>query len=133
MKSIDLLGNRTPSLASKRLVAIIVVVGLILFTYLQMTKFSSLADVRRTVIFMGSGGLDESTAGQTLSGRYKVSWQTKETCSYRADLDGNVLFSTENATGGTRSIYGLVSDTYHVRMITDPAIDCAWKVSFIPS
>lgn len=134
MKSRGVLQNKTsPSLASKRLFAIFVVAGLVLVTYVQMTHSSSQADARRTVVFMGFGGLDDSTASQPMSGNYQVNWKTKGSCSYQAALNQTDIFSAESATSGTKKVYSLPSDTYHIHMITDRASDCAWQVSFIPS
>lgn len=133
MKSPGVLQNKKSlSLSSKRLFAIFVVAGLVLVTYVQMTHSSSPADARRTVIFMGSGGLDDSTASQPMSGSYLVKWQTRGSCSYLADLNGISVFSAESATSGTRNVR-LKADTYHIHMITSQASDCGWQVKFNPS
>ncbi len=133
MKSNGVLQSKTPpSLASKRLFAIFVVVGLILCTYVQMTHFSSHADARRTVIFMGGVGLGVSTESQPMSGDYLVKWKTRGSCSYQADLNGISAFSTMGATSGAEKIT-LTSSTYRVHMVTDSSSDCAWQVSFNPS
>ena len=134
MKSTGVLGNKTsPSLATKRLIAVFLVAVLVVFIYGQMTKVSSVADARRTVIFMGGEGLDTRTASQPMSGSYHVSWKTTGFCTYRADLNGINVFSADSPTRGSKNFYSLPSTAYHMHMIKSSALDCEWQVSFTPA
>jgi len=89
-------------------------------------------DNRKTVHFIGQGGLHENTAPQKMSGTYNVVWRTNGACAYYADLNGTDVFSADSQTHGSNYIYDLTPDLYHMSMITGPAGECTWSAKFYP-
>jgi len=92
-------------------------------------------DSRQPVTFSGAGEL--SSSPQPMSGNYSVSWTTSDDCAYYAELtsgdDSEDAFSADNATSGTSNMYGLASAPWYMKMITGPAPDCNWTVTFTPN
>jgi hypothetical protein len=78
---------------------------------------------------------DGNSAKVFMQGDYSLSWQTAGDCVYYADLEdgGGSLFSASAATSGSGFVYGLSGAEYYVQMITGPAPDCGWSVTFTPA
>ena len=75
---------------------------------------------------------DGNTAPFELDGDYKVTWSTAGDCYYSADLEGadrESLFSASDVASGETYIYGF-SGNFYVQMITGPAPNCGWSITF---
>ena len=92
------------------------------------------ADTREITTFTGEG--DGNSVSAPMAGDYSVTWETRGSCYYSADLESATenesVFSADAATAGTTNLYGLPEGSYHVEMITGPAPSCGWTITFSP-
>lgn len=92
----------------------------------------ALPAAEREPVTVGADG-DGNSEKFILTGDYKVVWETFGDCFYGADLEdgGGSLFSASDVTAGETFVYG-VDGSYYVQMITGPAPNCGWSVTFEP-
>lgn len=102
-------------------------------TNINPSSVSNSVANRKIVIFSGSGGLNEQTAPQELSGNYEITWTTFGQCTYYASIGSTDIFSADSATSGTNYLNNLTDGNYSVSMITGPAPDCSWSAKFTPT
>ncbi|MDY0910893.1 DUF2510 domain-containing protein [Microbacterium sp. CFBP9034] len=91
------------------------------------------ADRRATVVWEGQG--EGASAKAILEGDYVVTWEAVGSCYYSATLDDEAfenVFTASDAATGTNNLYGLEAGEHFVSVITGPAPDCGWRVTFTP-
>lgn len=85
-----------------------------------------------------SGGGNMNSEKISLKGNYGISWTTLGSCYYSATLirdgrRGESAFTASDALSGTGNVYGLEAGDYHLDVITGPAPNCGWSVTFTPT
>ena len=93
------------------------------------------AATQEIVTFSGEGELN--TDKVSMAGDYAVSWETFASCYYSAEVEGDSgggeqAFTASDPYVGSNNIYGLAADSYYLQVITGPAPDCGWSVTFTP-
>jgi len=88
---------------------------------------------RSSVTFNGTGGLNEQTAPQELSGNYEIDWKVNGSCYYSASIGTTDIFSADGPTSGKNYLTNLTDGNYSISMITGPAPTCSWSAVFVPT